>query len=150
MAELFGQHKMHKSYFALVKETEGQSLPKKFSVKGLITKTPTAKHPFYFSMHATQGQFSETQFQVLQKGQDLTLLQCFPLTGRSHQIRVHLKHYGVPILGDPFYGRGAKEFSRLALHSHSLKFKHPLSKADLEILSPLPSSFSDALNDASS
>ena len=49
-----------------------------------------------------------------------------PKTGRSHQLRVHMREIGHPILGDPFYAEGkARDFPRLMLHAESLRFRHP-------------------------
>lgn len=141
ISDLFSKRQIVKSYLALVKTPQSSSIKDSFTVKGLITKTPTPKHPFYFSMHPTQGQDSETRFKVLKQNPQYTLLECHPITGRSHQIRVHLKHLGLPILGDPFYGEGAKEFPRLALHSYSLKFTHPHTQALTEIVAPEPKAF---------
>ena len=55
-----------------------------------------------------------------------TRMRLYPLTGRSHQLRVHMKEIGHPILGDPFYASGpARDFPRLMLHAESLKLRHP-------------------------
>ncbi len=71
---------------------------------------------------------------------DITLI-----TGRTHQIRVHLKHLNCPILGDPLYGSAAinKKYAatRQMLHAHSLRFKHPHSQKTIEIEAPLPEDF---------
>lgn len=142
MSDLFANRKIDKSYLAIVRTDQGtKPLQDQFIVKGLIKKTPTPKHPFYFSIHPSEGQSSETHFKVLNKNNTYALLQCSPITGRSHQIRVHLKHMGFPIYGDPFYGNGSKEFERLALHSSSLKFIHPTTKKSTEILAKTPQSF---------
>lgn len=140
MSDLFSKRQMDKSYLAVVKvpETKTNTLTPEFTVKGLIKKTPTAKHPFYFSMHPSEGQSSETRFKVKDQKEAYTLIECHPITGRSHQIRVHLKHLGLPILGDPFYGEGPKDFPRLALHSLTLNFRHPHTKATINIYAPAP------------
>jgi 23S rRNA pseudouridine955/2504/2580 synthase len=76
-----------------------------------------------------------------------SLLDVTIKTGRTHQIRVHLAHEGHAIVGDPKYGdfeanramaRGALKFDRMFLHAKRLKFSHPASGAEIELLAPLP------------
>lgn len=69
---------------------------------------------------ATPGKDSSTLFRVLARGEGLTLIEARPLTGRTHQIRVHLEHYGCPIAGDTTYG--GMEAPRLMLHCRSMCF----------------------------
>ena len=66
-----------------------------------------------------------------------TLLELFPQTGRTHQLRVHLAYLGHPILGDPRYGVHGG-FNRQALHAHRLGFLHPQEKRWMEFTSPIP------------
>ncbi len=92
-----------------------------------------------------QGQEAETVFRRLERGAEFSLLEAQLLTGRTHQIRVHLAHLGHPILGDDKYGdfelnralrkRGLR---RMFLHAASLEFAHPLSGEILRIAAPLP------------
>ena len=70
---------------------------------------------------------------------------CKLLTGRTHQIRVHMKSLGNPILGDPIYSRISKQkikVERLMLHAWKLGFSHPITGAQLEFKSDLPKAFS--------
>jgi 23S rRNA-/tRNA-specific pseudouridylate synthase len=64
----------------------------------------------------------------------------YPQTGRTHQLRVHMKHLGHPILGDEKYGQKIS-FSRLALHAQSIAFTHPITKATIEFSCPTPQEF---------
>ena len=110
------------------------------------------------------GKASETQFRVLEAFGGFALLECRPVTGRAHQVRVHLAAAGAPILNDELYGdplarlllsglkRGYKGrdgerplISRLALHAGSLGFVHPASREPVEITSALPEDFGIAL-----
>src|SRR5438067_3497727 len=91
------------------------------------------------------GMSALTKVKVTQKGEDFSLLEVRLLTGRTHQIRVHLAHAGHPVLGDDKYGdfelnrvlakRGVK---RLFLHARKLAFDHPIDKSRLRLESPLP------------
>ncbi len=91
------------------------------------------------------GKSARTKIKVAQKGPDSSLLEIRLLTGRTHQIRVHLAHAGHPVLGDDKYGdfdlnrslvkQGVK---RLFLHARKLSFEHPVEKKRLRLESPLP------------
>ena len=72
------------------------------------------------------GKPAQTDWRVLRIERDTTRMRLMPKTGRSHQLRVHMKEIGHPILGDPFYATGpARDFPRLMLHSESLRLRHP-------------------------
>ena len=73
-----------------------------------------------------KGKPSETHYKVLKTQGRATLLEVQPVTGRRHQIRVHLYHFGHPVLGDPLYGqeRPVGGQPRLLLHAYQLRFKH--------------------------
>ncbi|MEM9343841.1 MAG: RluA family pseudouridine synthase [Pseudomonadota bacterium] len=72
------------------------------------------------------GRAAVTDWRVVKRSADETRVRLFPKTGRSHQLRVHMREIGHPILGDPFYAEGsAREHPRLMLHSESLRFRHP-------------------------
>ncbi|MCX2697375.1 pseudouridine synthase [Ochrobactrum chromiisoli] len=73
------------------------------------------------------GKPAQTRWQVLERGKHTTRLQLSPLTGRTHQLRVHMKAIGHVILGDAFYAEGAalSASARLMLHAEQLAFRHP-------------------------
>lgn len=73
-----------------------------------------------------QGRPAQTDWRVIRAGDDETRVRLFPLTGRSHQLRVHMTSLGHPILGDPLYATGAAAaHPRLMLHAESLRLRHP-------------------------
>lgn len=72
------------------------------------------------------GKPSQTEWRRVRIENGTTRMRLYPLTGRSHQLRVHMREIGHPILGDPFYATGpARDFPRLMLHAESLKLRHP-------------------------
>lgn len=88
----------------------------------------------------TTGKPSLTKWQVIQRDAQYTHLVLKPITGRSHQLRVHLNAIGHPILGDSLYGTVVSKAAapRLQLHASMLSFAHPVSGEPLDFLSPAP------------
>ena len=85
------------------------------------------------------GRPAQTEWKVLKRSADETRVRLFPKTGRSHQLRVHMREIGHPILGDPFYAEGAaRDHPRLMLHSESLRIRHPDGGKGLTFRSPPP------------
>ena len=88
--------------------------------------------------HAT-GKPAQTDWRVMRAGETETRVRLFPLTGRSHQLRVHMQQLGHPILGDPLYATGAAaDHPRLMLHAESLRFKHPETGVQQGFNAPVP------------
>src|SRR5207302_523904 len=77
---------------------------------------------------------AETHFRVIESRRGLTLIQAEPLTGRTHQIRVHAAEHGFPVLGDLLYS--GTPAGRLCLHAQELAFKHPAIGSDLIFQAP--------------
>jgi 23S rRNA pseudouridine955/2504/2580 synthase len=91
------------------------------------------------------GMAARTRVKVVKKGRDFSVCEVRLLTGRTHQIRVHLSHAGHPVLGDDKYGDfdlnrslATKGVKRLFLHARKLAFEHPIDKERLRLESPLP------------
>jgi tRNA pseudouridine32 synthase / 23S rRNA pseudouridine746 synthase len=85
------------------------------------------------------GRSAQTDWQVIARGDGETRVRMFPLTGRSHQLRVHMTELGHPILGDPIYASGAAlDFARLMLHAESLSLHHPVTKEMVTFQSECP------------
>jgi 23S rRNA pseudouridine1911/1915/1917 synthase len=104
---------------------------------------PLGRHPkegSRISIRARSPKKAETFFQVQRTFHDTTLLEVKPVTGRTHQIRVHLAAAGHPVVGDPVYGRKRepRTFPRIFLHAHTLSFLHPTTGERLTFASPLP------------
>lgn len=94
-----------------------------------------------------EGREAITDWQVISRGRGVTLLDVHILTGRTHQIRVHMKHLGHPVCGDPIYGspRGAR-VPRLMLHAYSLTFTHPSTGERMTFTAPLPEAFRQGMH----
>lgn len=79
-----------------------------------------------------------TEYEVLARGDGMTLVIARPITGRTHQLRVHFSSVGAPILGDDLYGRSSELISRHALHAVSISFPHPSDGHRTELRAPIP------------
>ena len=93
-----------------------------------------------------EGRDAVTEWRVLARGSGCTLLDVHILTGRTHQIRVHLQSLGHPVCGDPIYGlpRGLR-VPRLMLHARSLAFTHPRTGERMTFYAPIPDDFARGL-----
>ena len=94
------------------------------------------------------GKHAVTHFNVLERFKDFTFVECQLETGRTHQIRVHMKYIGYPLAGDPKYGpKKTLDLGGQALHAGLLGFDHPRTGEYLEFEAPLPEYFVELLND---
>jgi 23S rRNA-/tRNA-specific pseudouridylate synthase len=152
LATLFGSEKPLKVYVALV---QGSPPEPAWQVDA-----PIAMHPVktgYWRVDRQNGKRALTRFQVRENFRGYTLLECRPLTGRTHQIRVHLRYCHLPICGDTLYGgqplllstlkpnyrlkRGQVErplIQTVALHAEKLSLPHPVTGQMLEIAAEWP------------
>ncbi|SDL48017.1 RluA family pseudouridine synthase [Paracoccus chinensis] len=84
-----------------------------------------------------EGRPAQTDWRVIRASDAETRVRLYPLTGRSHQLRVHMASLGHPILGDPLYAEGpAADHPRLMLHAESLRLRHPDSNATMSFSAP--------------
>ncbi|WP_299840646.1 pseudouridine synthase [uncultured Paracoccus sp.] len=134
LSKQFEDRKTKKAYVARV---AGRLEPKTGRVDlPLIVDWPN--RPRQKVDHA-EGKPALTEWRVIRAGDDETRVRLFPLTGRSHQLRVHMAETGHAILGDPLYAAGAAaEFPRLMLHAESLRIKHPDSGVQMTFTVPVP------------
>jgi RluA family pseudouridine synthase len=152
LAGLFGSEKPLKKYTALA---QGSPKRDRFEIEARLAPNPAKAG--LMRVDSKHGRTSKTKFEVLEKFSGYTLLKCEPLTGRTHQIRVHLRHAGLPIVGDELYGGkplllsklkrdyllkpGREEhplISRVALHAEELSLAHPVTCRILTITAPWP------------
>jgi RluA family pseudouridine synthase len=137
----FENHEAEKTYHAIL---EGNP---KWDEK-------TAKHPLRANVghkHRTMvdnknGKPSETRFKVIKRYPESALVEAKPMTGRTHQIRVHAYALGHPLVGDSLYGaQGMHMTPRPMLHAQSLSFIHPATNERIKFTVPHPADFEDAL-----
>lgn len=155
----FQSKTVEKKYLALVVGAPPEDV---FTVDRPIREDE--RHPGRMRTVPKAGKASTTEFRVLERFGRFTWIECRPLTGRTHQLRVHLQASGYPILNDSFYGdettqlllsdlkRGYKGradekplMSRLALHASELIVKHPSTREPVTIRADLPHEFEVAL-----
>jgi RluA family pseudouridine synthase len=152
-ATLFAEHQIRKTYHALAQRPgirPGNMAPE-WKVKNFLRRAE-GKRAKFRSVHAG-GDHAETDFSLLGDYQRGIWVECRPVTGRTHQIRVHLSEGGMSILGDDLYGTqntredgsAASLAKRLMLHAKELRFPHPVTLDDVKIESPLPSDFQECL-----
>ena len=79
-----------------------------------------------------EGQKAITEYEVMQRAKDYTVVKCKLLTGRTHQIRVHMAYIGYPLLGDTLYGGSTEKINRQALHCYKLEFLHPITNKNMK------------------
>jgi RluA family pseudouridine synthase len=152
LANLFGTEKPAKSYLALV---HGQPVQPAFEVNAKLAPHPVKTG--LMRVDEKNGKRSRTLFELLEEFNGYSLLKCQPLTGRTHQIRVHLRQAGLPIVGDELYGGSQLLLSRLksdyrlkpnkterplldrvALHAAELRLVHPVTGSEITITAPWP------------
>ena len=138
---------MEKRYLALVRHSP--HLPQ---VGSLLVDQPIArhKHDRLRMVVAEGGRSAQTRIRVLARTTSAALVECELLTGRTHQIRVHLAHLRAPIMGDPLYGGpgrwkdingGALLLPHPALHAWKLSVNHPGTGERIHAIAPLPEAF---------
>jgi len=159
LADQFGTDKPVKVYAALAHGTPAQP-----SFEVVARLGPHPARPGVVRIDAKHGKRSSTHFEVREGFDGFVLLECRPATGRTHQIRVHLRHAGFPIVGDSLYGgrplllsslkpgyrfkRNRPErplMARVSLHAEQLTVRHPQTGEPVTIDCPWPKDFAVAL-----
>lgn len=132
----FAERDIHKIYLAIVagpmKRRNG------------IVDVPIGRHRVHRQKMSVarpgEGKESKTGWRVLGELAGGTLIECTLFTGRTHQIRVHMKHLGTPLVGDEVYGKRGI-FQRQMLHAWKLGFQHPRTGERLDFVAPIPEDF---------
>ncbi len=132
----FKEREIEKAYLALV---EGHLQPKEGRIEAPIGRDK--RHRKRMAV-IRDGREAVTEYRVIAYYDDYTLVEVYPLTGRTHQIRVHFAFIGHPLVGDTVYGRRKQRLKpwlkRQFLHAHRLRFRLPRTGEWVEFTSPLP------------
>ena len=159
LVNLFGTEKPVKTYIAFV---HGAPMQDQFTVD--VRLAPDPRRLGLMRPDPKKGKKSKTDFEVTTRFRGYAQLLCRPRTGRTHQIRVHLKSVNLPIVGDTQYGGGPLLLSRIkraykpkkdgvekpligrvALHAIELRLPHPMTGNDLTVTAPWPKDLQVAL-----
>lgn len=136
LSNQFQEREIYKRYIALV---EGD-----INFDEGVIDAPLSRHPLHREKqnisYEDSAREAVTFYQVKARLNGVSLVYLYPQTGRTHQLRVHMKHLGHPILGDEKYGR-KNNFPRLALHAQAIAFTHPLTNSTVEFSSSIPPEF---------
>ncbi len=138
LSEEFASHNIKRKYIALVSGVLETDKGKIDAPIGRSTKDRK-------KMAVTEnGKRAVTNFKVLERYKNATLIECILETGRTHQIRVHMAYINHPIINDPVYGKKINDYGQM-LHAGYLGFNHPITKEFLEFNSPLEPEFLEIL-----
>ncbi|URZ87158.1 RluA family pseudouridine synthase [Floricoccus penangensis] len=142
MDKMLQDRTIEKKYYALVEssdmlEKEGEIILPIDREEGSIIKRCVAE----------SGKQAHTSYKLLEKKDDISLLDIKLHTGRTHQIRVHFSHLGAPLLGDDLYGGSINKIQRQALHCRSLEFIHPFTNEKIKLEANLPEDMRDLINE---
>lgn len=147
----FKQRTVEKRYLALV---EGHIQPPRALIDAPIGRDPNNRKQMAVIRPGSgyRKRRAKTRYDTLKKygtaAGGFTLVECRPITGRTHQIRVHLAFAGYPVVGDTTYGRRRQriELDRHFLHAASLAFRRPSDNADMTLRAPLPVELEEVLD----
>lgn len=151
VAKLFQENLIQKEYLAIC-TIMNPPTEKKWEVKNQLVRAEKKRNRYTstsrlvsLSNHSTspstssEGDFAYSRFELLETKGNLALIKAQPITGRTHQLRVHLAEQGLPILGDKTYQ--GEPAVRLMLHAHRLTFRAPETNTEITVEAPLPLEF---------
>ncbi len=110
--------------------------------------TENAAYRVYSTPDRAKGLLSRTAYKVIREARGFSLLEVRLLTGRKHQIRVHLAELGHPVVGDRRYGRKGDTHRQLALHAESIAFNHPVTGQRMTFKAEVPAHFARLMGGA--
>ena len=141
LAKMFQEKKIKKTYLAILK---GKLTKEKGRIVTQIGRDTDDRKKMTVIKENDRGKEAITNYNVICSNELFTLVKVYIETGRTHQIRVHMKYMGYPILGDMVYGRKDSE-KRQMLHAYKLEFLHPVTEKPMKFISEIPEDFRKAL-----
>lgn len=139
LTDMFKDKTIEKTYICICK---GNFKEKSGRIETLIGRDP--KERKRMAVVDRNGKTAITNYEVIDEVQDFSLVKVRIETGRTHQIRVHMKYLNHVILGDALYGKTGGPASRQMLHSYILEFRHPVTGKEMRVIGPIPEDFREA------
>lgn len=140
LSVMFKEKTLEKTYVCIAK---GIFKDKSGRIETLIGRDPRDRKKM--AVVTENGKIAISNYEVLDESKNYSLVKVRIETGRTHQIRVHMKSLNHPILGDATYGNSTDGIARQMLHAYRLKFTHPISKKEMVVTAPIPEDFKRAL-----
>ena len=141
LGECFKKHSIKREYIALV---HGVLESDSALIDAPIGRDETSRK--MMKVTSKNSKSAITHVKVLKRYKNFTLVKCILETGRTHQIRVHMKYIGHPIFNDPIYSKDKCTDFGQYLHSYSMEFTHPITGKKMYFECPLPKEFQDTLD----
>lgn len=139
LSDMFKEKTLEKTYICIAK---GIFKEKKGRVETLIGRDPKDRKKM--AVVNENGKNAISNYDVIDESNNFSLVKVRIETGRTHQIRVHMKYLNHPILGDSTYGSPTKDIDRQMLHAYMLKFTHPITKKEMTVIADIPEDFKKA------
>lgn len=133
LSSMVANRDIHREYRAIVR---GQITPEAGTIDAPIARVSDSI--IERTVDYEKGDHAVTHYQTVAYKNGHSLLSIHLETGRTHQIRVHMKHIGFPLIGDHLYNPDMEYMTRQALHSYRLQFKHPITGEAMDFIAPLP------------
>ncbi len=142
LSKMISDKEVKREYKAII---HGKMIEREAVIKAPIGRNQQDRKKM--SVTEKNSKFAQTNVKVIDYNELYTLVKCELQTGRTHQIRVHLKYINHPVVGDPEYGpKKTIDTIGQALHAYRLSFEHPITKEKLEFIAELPTEFKKTLD----
>lgn len=133
LSTMGANRQIHREYLAIV---EGIVTPSSGIIDAPIARKPDSIMERIVDLK--KGERAVTHYELVSHTKNYSLVRLHLETGRTHQIRVHMKYLGYPLIGDFLYNPNTKDINRQALHSYKLTFNHPITGKEMSFTAPLP------------